>query len=438
MSALAKILLCDGVKVSGSDVKESAITEELKRLGAVINIGHKAENLDDSCEEVVYSSAIARDNPELLKAKALGIPVTHRGALLAALFNEGKGIAVSGAHGKTTTSSMTAQILYKTQKSPNVVLGGILPAINSNAYKGESSLWAVEADESDGSFLLLNPARTIITNIEPEHMNYYRTVENLENSFFRFAHQSDELILCLDDKRTSELAAKLDKEYHTYGIDSPSAELTAENIIQNRLSCEADVIYKGEKVCRLELKVPGRHNVLNALAALYAAYLEGISFEDAAAALSDFHGTGRRFEVLYNGNGVVLADDYAHHPTEVKATIKAAKDAGFERVVAVFQPHRYSRVKELYKEFGKCFNDADVVIIDDIYSAWEEPIPGISSEMIVEEVKNEGVDALYFGSEEKIRRYLLDNYREGDILLLMGAGDIRKLSEQLAADLAAK
>jgi UDP-N-acetylmuramate--alanine ligase len=350
---------------------------------------------------------------------------------LARLFNAGRGLAVAGAHGKTTTSAMLALIYHMESLEPNIVLGGILPQIGSNAQKGDSDIWVVEADESDGSFLKLHPHRTIITNIEPEHMNYYRTEANLENSFCCFAAQSDDLILCLDDRRTRELAEKCGRAFYSYGLEHRAVDLTVKNIRMKGLSSDSEVYFKGEKVVELHLGVPGIHNISNALAAMYAAYLGGISFDQAAAHLSAFTGTGRRFEILYDNDGVVIVDDYAHHPTEVRATIKAAKDSGFDRVIAVFQPHRYSRVKELYKEFGDSFGDADVIIIDDIYSAWEDQIEGVSSRMIVDEIEKQGLNALYFGDKQKLIDYLAKNKRSGDILLLMGAGNIRRTSEKL-------
>ena len=431
MSALAKILLSMGYEVSGSDVQESAVVQALRGLGARIHIGHAAENVPENCGEIIYSTAIREDNPEVIRGREMGIPIVHRGELLARLFNSGRGLAVAGAHGKTTTSAMLALIYHLEQREPNIVLGGILPAIGSNALKGDSDIWVVEADESDGSFLKLNPHRTIVTNIEPEHMNYYKSEENLENAFYRFAEQSEDLILCLDDRRTRELAEKLDGKFHSYGLEHRAVDLTVKNIRQQGLSTSAEVYYMGEKVADLHLRVPGLHNISNALAAMYAAYLGGIPFANAAKALNEFTGTGRRFEILYDKDEVVIVDDYAHHPTEVKATIRAAKGGGFKRVVAVFQPHRYSRVLELYKEFGESFGDADVIIIDDIYSAWEDVIPDVTSELIVKEIEKQGLKPLYFGDKDKMVDYLFRETKAGDILLMMGAGNIRKTSEEL-------
>lgn len=431
MSALAKILLSMGYDVSGSDVQETKVIEDLRNMGALIHIGHDAANVPEHCGEIIYSSAIKDDNPEMVRGRERGIPIVHRGELLARLFNSGRGLAVAGAHGKTTTSAMLALIYDIEKLEPNIVLGGILPLIGSNAQKGDSDVWVVEADESDGSFLKLRPHRTIITNIEPEHMNYYRTEANLENSFCRFAAQSKDLILCLDDRRTRELAEKCAGPFHSYGLEHRAVDLTVKNIRMEGLSSVSEVYYKGEKVVDLHLCVPGIHNISNALAAMYAAYLGGIPFDRSAAHLENFTGTGRRFEVLYDRDGIVIVDDYAHHPTEVRATIKAAKDSGFARVIAVFQPHRYSRVKELYQEFGASFGDADVIIIDDIYSAWEEPIEGVSSKMIVEEIAKRGLKPLHFPTKEELVTYLVKNRRPGDIVLLMGAGNIRSTSEKL-------
>lgn len=429
MSALASILLDMGYQVSGSDMKDSAVVRQLMEKGAVVHFGHDAANVPADCGEIIYSSAIRQDNPEMVRGREMGIPIVHRGELLARLFNAGRGLAVAGAHGKTTTSSMLALIYYLEELEPNIVLGGILPAIGSNAKKGDSDIWVVEADESDGSFLNLKPYRTIITNIEPEHMNYYKTEANLEKAFFNFAESSSDLILCLDDRRTRELAEKLPQGFHSYGLEHRAVDLTVKNLKQKALGSTSEVWYCGEKVADLTLNVPGIHNVSNALAALYAAYLGGIPFARGAKHLAEFRGTGRRFEILYQEGDVVVVDDYAHHPTEVKATIKAAKDGGFNRVIAVFQPHRYSRVQELYKEFGDSFGDADVTVIDDIYSAWEDKIEGISSQMIVDEIKSHGLEPHYFGDKAKMLAYLQEIKAPGDIFLMMGAGNIRETTE---------
>ncbi|MEG1478081.1 MAG: UDP-N-acetylmuramate--L-alanine ligase [Clostridiales bacterium] len=433
MSALAKILLSMGYNVSGSDVKESPLVDKLKELGAHISLGHNADNLPDDCNEVIYSSAIHEDNPELLKAKAMGIPITHRGDLLARFINSGKGLAVAGAHGKTTTSGMLSMILHAVEYHPNIVLGGILPCIDSNALKDDSDLWVVEADESDRSFLKLHPYLTVITNIEPEHMENYGTEENLKNAFLDFCNSSEKIIVCLDNNMVTEIAPNLNNGYYTYGLEHKAVDLTAREIKSKGLHTDSKIYYKGEYVAQLHLPIPGRHNVANALGAMYAAYIVGVPFGDSAAALRNFTGTGRRFDVLYDDKGVLLVDDYAHHPTEVEATITAAKCCGYDRVIAVFQPHRYSRVRDLYKEFGKSFGEADVIVIDEIYSAWENRIEGISSQLIVDEISQKGLKPLYLKGSDAIYDYLKENYAKGDLILMMGAGDIRKTTDRFCA-----
>ncbi len=407
-------------------MKESAIIADLREGGAEIAIGHREENIPADCAEVVYSSAIRKDNPEMLAAKARSIPITHRGRLLARLFNGQNGVAVAGSHGKTTTAAMLAQIMEKAHREPNIVLGGMLPLIGGNAQRGQSDIWVVEADESDGSFLLLEPRHTVITNIEPEHMEHYGSVPQLERAFADFVKKSGQAIVCLDNPLTAALAKNHGGHCLTYALDAPVADLKAKYITHSGLFTEAMVYHRGEKAAKLRLRVPGRHNVANALAALYGAFLLGIPFQEAAGYLEDFDGVGRRFEILYQDKDMLVVDDYAHHPTEVEATIAAAKATGAKRVIAVFQPHRYSRVRNLYAVFGKSFHQADIVIVDEIYSAWEDPLAGITSELIVEEIKKNGGDPLYLKGETAICRQLEEMAQPGDLFLLMGAGDIRQ------------
>ncbi|MDO4542069.1 MAG: UDP-N-acetylmuramate--L-alanine ligase [Bacillota bacterium] len=433
MSALARILLSMGYRVSGSDVKTSYLVEELRKQGADILIGHDAANVPEDCTEIIYSTAIAADNPELLKGREMGIPITHRGDLLARLFNGNRGLAVAGAHGKTTTSGMLGQILHKVDLRPNIVIGGILPLIGSNALKDDSDIWVVEADESDRSFLKLAPYLTVVTNIEPEHMEHYEDdPEVLKKAFSNFCNSSQEIIVCLDNKMVNEIMPSFTGTCHTYGLDHKAVDLTARDIVSNALATTSKVYYKGEFVGELNLSVPGRHNVSNALGAIYAAYIIGVPFRSSMAALMDFSGTGRRFDVLFEDadRHIMVVDDYAHHPTEVAATIAAAKTCGYDRVLAVFQPHRYTRVKELYKEFGAVFGEADVVIMAEIYSAWEERLPEITSALIVDELKSHGVDPVYCHTDGDILAYLQENVGDGDLVLMMGAGDIYKTTEK--------
>lgn len=434
MSALASILISMGVKVSGSDAKDSAVVEGLRNKGAEIHIGHSAEYVPKDCTEIIYSSAIPEDNPELLRGKEMGIPITHRGSLLARLFNGERGLAIAGAHGKTTTSGMLGQILHDLNYKPNIVIGGILPDIGSNAIKDDSDFWVVEADESDRSFLKLDPYLTVVTNIEPEHMEHYDNDEEvLKKSFVDFCNSSEKIIVCLDDERVKQISSRFNKAFYSYGIDHKAVDLTVRNIEKNEMSTCSTVYYKGNEVATLNLNIPGCHNIKNALGSMYAAYLVGIPFADSAKVLANFEGTGRRFDVLYDKNGIKVVDDYAHHPTEVKATISAAKDCGYDRVIAVFQPHRYSRVRDLYVEFGESFGEADVIVIDEIYSAWEEKIEGISSKMIVDEIIKKGLDPVYPHGEDDILNYLKANVRKGDLVLMMGAGDICNATKAFCA-----
>ena len=436
MSALARILLAMGVQVSGSDIRETPLIRALEEQGATVFYGHDGENIPPACTEVVYSSAIREDNPEIVAALARQIPVLHRGELLARLFNSGRGVAVAGAHGKTTTSSMAALIYRKMNKSPNIILGGVLPFLGSNAEKGDSDIWVVEADESDGSFLKLQPSVTVVTNIEPEHLEHYGNLKKLHRAFADFVDGSEQAILCFDDPLTRELAALTATSVRSYGVESDDVELTARDIRFGNLCTSCTIVYKGEAVAELSLPVPGLHNINNALGAMFAAYLDGISFADSAACLVDFTGARRRFEILFRDDNVTLVDDYAHHPTEVRATISAAKSSGAKRVLAVFQPHRFSRVRDLWREFGAAFDEADVIIIDDIYSAWEDPCPGISSQLIVDEIRRRGKEPLYLGGRDSIIEGLKCKCMKGDLVLIMGAGDIRQTAERFCELLA--
>lgn len=429
MSALATIMLAMGYRVSGSDIRETWITKDLRKKGAHITIGHRAANIPIDCNEVIYSSAIKKDNVELLTAQERGLSIVHRGELLARLFNRGHGLAVAGAHGKTTTSAMIALIYRQMGCSPNILLGGVLPQIDGNAEKGHSDIWVVEADESDGSFLKLRPTLTVITNIEPEHMEYYGTLHHLQQAFAAFTDSSRQTVLCFDDPQTKALAATTTATVYSYGTEDSTADLTVKDIVCENLGTRCTVLYHGEKVAELRLNIPGVHNIKNALAAMYTAYLGGISFDDSARQLASYVGTGRRFEILYRNHDMVLIDDYAHHPTEVASTIGAARDGSYQRIIAVFQPHRYSRVRDLYREFGASFDEADVIVIDDIYSAWEEPIEGVSAQLIVDEMKNRGLQPLYLSGREEILPWLQASCGPGDLVLMMGAGDIRKTAE---------
>lgn len=438
MSAIAKILLQLGYSVSGSDIKLSPITKKLEGMGAVVYEGHQGSNVEGA-GTVVISTAINLTNPELIAAKELGITVLHRADVLAEIMQPRHSIAVAGAHGKTTTTSMIALVLEYNKLDPTVIVGGELSYIGGNAKLGQSNFLVAEADESDGSFLKLTPKTVVITNIEDDHLDHYGTLENIMQAFREFASKvadSGTVVCCTDDSNVRQLINELpNQSYITYGLNE-QADYTVQNIQIQGTNTAVDVYYQGQLLGKLELQVPGMHNLVNALAAVAVGREAGLDFADIANALGEFRGVSRRFQTMGDVLGVRIVDDYAHHPTEIHATLNAARSAGFQRVVAVFQPHRYSRTKFLYKEFGKVFGPADEIIINDIYAACELPIEGVSANLIVDEIeKNEGRSVHYIPTLEDTVDYLAEHVQPGDIVLTMGAGNVwtvgTKLNEQL-------
>lgn len=438
MSAIAKILLQLGCQVSGSDIKLSPITKKLEAMGAIVCEGHQSSNVEGA-DIVVISTAINQTNPELVAAKGLGITILHRAEVLAEIMRPRHSIAVAGAHGKTTTTSMIALVLEYNQLDPTVIVGGELSYIGGNAKLGQSDFLVAEADESDGSFLKLYPKTVVITNIEDDHLDHYGTLENIMLAFKEFAGKVADngiVVCCTDDPNVRQLIEELpNQSYITYGINE-QADYTAKNIRVQGTNTEVEVYYHDQLLGKLELQVPGMHNLVNALAAVVVGRQAGIEYTAIASALSEFRGVSRRFQTMGDVLGVRIVDDYAHHPTEINATLNAARSAGFQRVVAVFQPHRYSRTKFLYKEFGKAFGPADEIIINDIYAACEQPIEGVSANLIVDEIeKNVGRPVHYIPTLEDTVEYLAEHVQPGDIVLTMGAGNVwtvgTKLNEQL-------
>lgn len=434
MSGLAKILLQKNIKVTGSDLSYSKYIEGLEELGAKIYIGHKDSNLSSDVDLVIISTAIPNNNPELIKAKELGIKVIKRGELLGEIMKLQKGIAVAGAHGKTTSSSMVAVILEYVGFDPTIVIGGELFNLSSNAKLGKGEYMVAEADESDGSFLKLFPHIAIITNIEDDHLDHYGSLENIIKAFQQFIGQVSEegtVLLGADDPTVRNLDVSKHKNIKYYGIrDNP--DYVAKNLILDSNSSSFDVYYRNNFIGKVSLAVAGAHNISNALGALAAALEAGVDFEDASKALMAFKGVQRRFQLLGNHNNVQVVDDYAHHPTEIRATLKAARQSHKGRVVAVFQPHRFSRTKQLYREFGSSFGDADMIVITDIYAAGEKPIPGIDSKLIYSEAKNcfPDKEIVYIETEE-LTNYLYKNIKPGDLILTLGAGDIWQRGKEL-------
>lgn len=435
MSPLAKILLELGYEVSGSDREDSAIIENLRRLGAKIMLGgQKGENVKGA-DAIVVSTAIPYDNPEVLAARDLGIRKLHRSDINAALVNEYKGIAVAGAHGKTTTTSMLGVALAKAGVSPTIIVGGEVPDLGTNAQLGTSDYLVSEADESDGSFLKLHPHIAVVTNVEDDHMDHYGTMENIIKAFTQFIQNVDKetgyAVLCFDNENLRNIAKVVDRKYYTYAIDH-AADYQARNIKTGGKGIAFDVVHGEEELGRISLNIPGRHNVLDAMACIVTGLTMGVPFEKIAEGLAAFHGAKRRFQTKGRINGIWVVDDYAHHPTEIAATLKAAKETKPGRLICVFQPHRYSRTQLLHDEFGRAFASADLLVLTDVYAAGEKPIEGINGETILREVRcQSGQDVVYLPDREKIARYLQGEVRDNDLVITMGAGDIYKTSEEL-------
>jgi len=430
MSGIAQILLeLGGYKVSGSDLKTSDITERLVKLGAMVYLGHHENNLDNRVNTVVISSAIPINNPEVVKAQSLGISVIQRAEMLSRLMKRQKGIAVAGAHGKTTTSSMISLLFEKNNLDPTVVLGGEFNDIGGNAKLGHGDYIIAEADESDGSFLKLCPMITVVTNIEDDHLDFYVTREKIKEAFTEYLLKTPQdgfAVVCIDDAGVASVATtlagkvKLIKYGFTNEADYAACDLRFEGLKTKFL-----VKNQGKVLGEIVLRVPGKHNVYNALAAIAVGMECGISFVNIAQSLLTYRGVHRRFEKIGEVNGVLIYDDYAHHPSELKATLAAAKYTGVQRVVAVFQPHRFSRTRFLKQEFGTAFQDADVLVMTEIYSAGEKPIEGVSARLLLDEIQKQTQQKIKFIPEKNlIARQLAKFVQPGDLVLTLGAGDI--------------
>lgn len=438
MSAIARVLLDLGYEVSGSDVAENALVQRLMERGAKVTIGHRKENIE-GVDTVVYSSSIAEDNVERVAAQEKGIEVLHRSQMLARLLNNKKGIAVAGAHGKTTTSSMIAQTLEICNQDPTYIIGGEVVALKSNAKAGKSEYVVAEADESDGSFLEYFPYIAVVTNIEPDHLeNYEGNFENLKNAYRSFLQQvrpEGLAILCWDDAYVREMAQEVKGKVISYAINEP-ADFTAQNIRQHDRETTFTV-YEGEKKWGdVTLRIPGIHNVSNALAVIIACLYIGIDFKDIADALYQFQGAKRRFQVIGEVDDILVVDDYAHHPTEIESTLKGAKALN-RRMIVVFQPQRYSRTHLLMEEFSRAFHLADEVIINTLYAPpGEKSIPGVSAEKLAELIKqNSNPNTRFIDKKEDVIEYLLSQVKPGDLVLTMGAGDIWRVSHGLLPEL---
>jgi len=432
MSGLAEVLLNMGYEVSGSDLKGTDVTDRLVSLGGRVFLGHAASNAE-MAQVVVYSSAVRPDNPELVAAREAGVPVIARADMLAELMRMKYGVAVGGSHGKTTTTSMVAAVLQRGGLDPTIVVGGRLRTIGTNAKLGHGRFLVAEADESDGSFLRLAPAVTVITNIDREHLDHYKDLDDIRQAFVYFANRVPfygVTVLCADDENVREILPKVTKRYVLYGT-RPEAEIRGTALELRAQGSTFQVEAAGRLLGRVELSVPGRHNALNAMAAVAVGLELEIAFSHIAESLAAFHGVGRRFELRGEVGGVRVFDDYGHHPTEIAATLAAARGLG-GRVLVVFQPHRYSRTDALRAEFGRCFGDADVAWVMDVYAAGETPIPGVSGETIVRSAHDQGATHVRYAPTAALAlEAAVREARAGDVLLTLGAGDVSKLGDQL-------
>jgi UDP-N-acetylmuramate--alanine ligase len=438
MSAIAKVMLEMGYQVSGSDLAQQELTEKLKAKGARVYIGHEARNVKGA-DLVVYSTALSKDNVEMVAAEELNIPIIHRSQMLARLMNARKGIAVAGAHGKTTTSSMIALVMEQCGLDPTYIIGGEIMNVGSNAKAGKGEYVVAEADESDGTFLQYHPTLALVNNIEADHLeNYNGDFENLKEAYAQFLSQVKEggkAIVCIDDPHLREMVPGIRSEVITYGIEQ-DADFKAADIRLGDRKVSFQVLRKGKPLGVIQLSVPGKHNVYNALATLITCLEAGLTFGQVAKTITDFRGAKRRFQVLGEVDDILVIDDYAHHPTEIQATISAAKATG-KRIVAVFQPQRYTRTYYLLEQFSRAFHEADEVIITDIYSpAGERQIEGVNSVKLADLIRqNSNPNVKYIPNREEVQAYLATHVRSGDLVLTMGAGDIWKAADGLAKEL---
>ena len=446
MSGIAEVLLTLGYKVSGSDLKSSSVTERLKKLGATIIEGHQAANVEGA-EVVVTSSAIAADNPELAEARRRHVPVIQRAEMLAELMRLKYGIAVAGMHGKTTTTSMIAAVLAAGGLDPTVVVGGRVDAMGSNARLGKSQYLVAEADESDRSFLSLSPILAVVTNIDREHMDCYRDMEDVEQTFLTFMDRVPfygMVVVCNDDDRLRALLPQLRRRAVTYGTrdDSDFCIVDAETGVagtKEKPKSEFGLRYRGRSLGDFRLYVPGRHNVLNAAAAIAVGIGLDIAAMDIRAALEKFRGVDRRFQLKGKVGEVSVIDDYGHHPTEIRATLAAARQCGFRRIHVIFQPHRYSRTQLLAEEFSTAFGDADSVLVLDIYAASEPAILGVTGEWLARRIAERGQkNAMYVSSMSDAAQTVVQLTGEGDMILTLGAGNVSQLAPQIVQLLEAR
>ena len=440
MSGIAEVLLNRGYLVTGSDLKLSPITARLVSLGARVSQGHSKDQLDE-VDLVVFSSAVKKNNPELSEAQRRKIPTIPRAEMLAELMRMKYGITVAGTHGKTTTTSMIAAVLGNGGLDPTVVLGGRLDTFGSNAKLGTGEFMVVEADESDRSFLLLSPTVAIVTNIDEDHMESYSSVEDLKNTFIEFVNKVPfygVVVLCLDDTVARSIVPKIKRRVITYGF-CKEADLHITNTSHQGLKSEFFLHNRGNLVGRFKLKIPGKHNILNAVASIAVGLDLGISVEALRFSLTNFSGVDRRFQLKGTINGITVVDDYAHHPTEIAVTLDAAKQLQPDRLVVVFQPHRYTRTQYCFEAFVKVLQAADLIFLTDIYAAGEESIKGLTSNKLCNAIRKDGHRHTYYlNNLTEIASQLSSHLKEGDVLITMGAGNIWTAGESILKKLSKK
>ncbi len=435
MSALAMIMLNRGWTVSGSDLRESNLTDRLQGAGAAVFFTHCAENVHGA-DVIVYTSAVKQDNPELVRAKELGIPIYTRAELLGDLMSEAtRGIAIAGSHGKTTTTAMLGVMLDLAGCNPTVLVGGELESINGNVKVGNGNFLVAEACEYFDAFLSLKPNIGVILNIDADHLDYFKDIEQIKRTFRSFAELIPEdgaLVACVDDANVRSILPGLSCPVVTYGLSWESgADWTAADLKMQAGGSTFTLIYRGQPQAEARLLVPGKHNVQNALAAIAVGHLAGVSPEMMAEKLQEYRGTHRRFDYQGEFNGAAIYDDYAHHPTEIKATLAAGRTHQPQRLISVFQPHTYTRTKALMREFVEAFEESDLVIVTDIYAAREKDTYGVNSAQLTELMQAVHPNAQHIGSLQQAAAYLRQELRPGDLLFTMGAGDVYRVAEML-------
>lgn len=442
MSGIAEILIDQGFKIVGSDKAASDNTERLQSLGTKLYIGHDAKNVEPDVDVLVYSSAVAPDNPEIVEAQKRKIPVIRRAEMLAEVMRLKYGIGIAGTHGKTTTTSMVSLVLMEGGIDPTVIVGGRLHGLaGSNARLGKGDFIVVEADEFDRSFLSITPTIAVLTTLETDHLDTYRDLDDIKSAFIQFASKVPfygSVVLCLDEPALQDIMPKIKKKITTYGLNG-QADLQAIDLVHKQNTSTFLVVHANEELGEVKIQIPGKHNVQNALAAIAVGLELKVPFEKIKTGIEKFNGVFRRWEVKAEVDGITVVDDYAHHPTEIRATLAGAKSGWRRRVVCVFQPHLYSRTRDFYEDFGRAFFNANVLVVTDIYPAREEPIQGVTGELIANAAKSLGHKSVHYVPDKKdVPDFLMKHKKQGDIIITMGAGDIWRFGEEFIKRLKAK